>query len=189
MKRSCVERKRKFPFDPERELRYPARRRKFPFDPAVEVERRRPCQTRLQALFKDEIQVGREGAVVRDDDQVLVVPLNRDEEFHLARVDYFHGILGDSAMAQIDLSNDGHETDFLDKELLRIQPGTWLTQRVTLLQRMWRARVALRRASQLRSVFCNRCHDPDPFFIGIAEFLGPARRRRRRNRPFATRCL
>ena len=187
MKRSCVERKRKFPFDPEVELRYPARRRKFPFDPAVEVERRRPCQTRLQALFKDEIQVGREGAVVRDDDQVLVVPLNRDEEFHLARVDYFHGIIGDSAMAQIDLH--GHETDCLDKELLRIQPGTWLTQRVTLLQRMWRARVALRRASQLRSVFCNRCHDPDPFFIGIAEFLGPARRRRRRNRPFATRCL
>ena len=81
MKRSCVGRKRKFPFDPEVELRYPARRRKFPFDPAVEVERRRPCHKRLQALFKDEIQVGREGAVVRDNDQVLVVPLDRDESF------------------------------------------------------------------------------------------------------------
>ena len=89
MQRSCVGRKRKFPCDPEVELRYPARRRKFPFDPAVEVERRRPCYQRIQALYKEEIHVGREGAVIRTFDHVLVVPRNRDEEFEIARVDFF----------------------------------------------------------------------------------------------------
>ena len=171
MQRSCVGRKRKFPCDPEVELRYPAKRRKFPFDPAVEVERRRPCHKRIAALFKKGIHVGREGAIVTDD-RVFVVPNNSDEEFQIARIDYFHGMKGGSAIAQCDLSNDGGESDFVDKELLRIQPGTWLTQRVTLLQRMWRIRVALRRASQLRSVFCNRCRDPAPLSLALPSFLG-----------------
>ena len=167
MQRSCVGRKRKFPCDPEVELRHPARRRKFPFDPAVEVERRRPCYQRIQALYKEEIHVGREGAAVRNNDLVLVVPLDREEEFEIAWVGYFHGFYGYS-----------DNIDGMDKELLRIQPGTWLTRRVALLQRMWRNRVALRRASQLRRVFCYRCRVPDLLFISIAEFLGPARRRR-----------
>ena len=179
MQRSCVGRKRKFPCDPEVELRYPARRRKFPFDPAVEVERRRPCYQRIQALYKEEIHVGREGAVVRNNDLVLVVPLDRDEEFEIAWVGYFHGFYGYSDKLQCVFLNDGAKAiDSMDRELLRIQPGTWLTRRVALLQRMWRIRVALRRASQLRRVFLYRCRVPDLPFISIAEFLGPARRRR-----------
>ena len=167
------------------ELRCPVRRRRFPFDPAVEVERRRPCHKRIAALLHKGFHVGREGAIVTDD-RVFVVPLDRDEEFQIARIDYFHGMKRGSAIAQCDLPNDGGEFYFLDKELLRIQPGTWLTQRVTLLQKMWRIRVALRRASQLRSVFCNRCRDPAPPFIGIAEFLGAPRRRRPVNSPIVS---
>ena len=123
MKRSCVERKRKFPFDPEVleaalgslvvwdrmltfvpevELRCPVRRRRFPFDPAVEVERRRPCHKRIAALFNKGFHVGREGAIVTDD-RVFVVPLDRDEEFQIARIDYFHGMKRGSAIAQCDL--------------------------------------------------------------------------------------
>ena len=86
-------------------------------------------------LFRRDIQIAADGSILQDGDKVYVL----DVPFHLRidRIDYFHGMVGNSPMAQL-LSEE--EPGVLARDMVPL--GWWgnTVKRITVLQRMWRKR-------------------------------------------------
>ena len=86
-------------------------------------------------LYRRGIQIAADGSTLLDGDEVYVL----DAPFHLRidRIDYFHGMVGNSPMAQ--LRSKG-EPDVLARDMVPL--GWWgnFVKRITVLQRMWRTR-------------------------------------------------
>ena len=86
-------------------------------------------------FYRRGIAIAADGSILLDGDEVYLL----DAPFHLRidRIDYFHGMIGNSPMAKL-LSEA--EPDCLARDMVPL--GWWgnTFKRITVLQRMWRNR-------------------------------------------------
>ena len=77
------------------------------------------------------IQIAADGSILLDGDKVYLL----DEPFHIRidRIDYFHGMVGNSPMALLMSDDDQVARDMVPRKR---QGNT--VKRITVLQRMWR---------------------------------------------------
>ena len=89
-------------------------------------------------LYRRGIAIAADGSIVLDGDDVYLL----EQPFHsrIDRVDYFHGMVGNSPMAQMMSDADQVARDMLPRKR---QGNT--VKRITVLQRMWRNRLWRRR--------------------------------------------
>ena len=82
-------------------------------------------------LFKRDIQIAADASILVDGDKAYVL----DAPFHLRmdRIDYFHGMVGNSPMAQMISDDDQVARDMVPRK----RQGN-IVKRITVLQRMWR---------------------------------------------------
>ena len=93
------------------------------------MRRRADSGELLRLLSKKDVQIRADGGVIRDGEDVFVLPL-----MALRRVDYFHGFHGDCAICQ-----DEYEDDWPDYEMVSSVRGP-LLKAVRILRGAFRVR-------------------------------------------------